>query len=184
MPPSGLTLRKRPDKPSRISSTSTATDRSPLSPARPDRLLRTASAVGGGPFKMRVCRKDPPSTDPSPTRADTSSGRRLLAVERPPTAIFTTSDLQAFGVLRAIGEAGLSVPEDIAVISFDGTIGTNYTWPPLTVAQQPIARMAHAAVETVRRESGAEPIHQAFAMELVVRRSCGCGPDESSGQSP
>jgi len=49
------------------------------------------------------------------------AGRELLAATNPPTAVFASSDLQAVGVLRAIHEAGLRIPDDIAVLAFDGT---------------------------------------------------------------
>ena len=102
-------------------------------------------------------------------------GQRLLAGEQRPTAIMASSDLQAFGLLRAIGERGLSVPDDIAVVSFDGTVGSAFGWPPLTAVQQPITAMARAAVETVLQGGEPEPRHQQFEMELIIRRSCGCG---------
>jgi LacI family transcriptional regulator len=103
-------------------------------------------------------------------------GQRLLALENRPTAAAASSDLQTFGLLRAIGEHGLAVPDDIAVISFDGTAGSAYGWPPLTVVQQPIQAMAQAAVETVLEDGGPGTEHQSFEMELIIRRSCGCEP--------
>jgi DNA-binding LacI/PurR family transcriptional regulator len=43
----------------------------------------------------------------------------------------------------------LSCPDDIAVVSYDGTTESEYCWPPLTVARQPIQAMAEAAVSAV-----------------------------------
>ena len=68
----------------------------------------------------------------------------MLAATNRPTAIFASSDLQAIGVLRAIHEAGLRVPEDVAVVGFDGTAETEYSWPPLTVVRQPLERLLYA----------------------------------------
>ena len=65
------------------------------------------------------------------------------------SAIFASSDLQAVGLLKAIREHGLSVPDDIAVVSFDGTAESEYCSPPLTVVQQPIREMAIRAVDRV-----------------------------------
>jgi LacI family transcriptional regulator len=99
----------------------------------------------------------------------------MLAWRDRPTAVFASSDEQASGALRAIRGAGLRCPEDVAVVSFDGTSESEFTTPPLTVARQPIHAMAAAAVTTVLKP---EPIpgYQRFATELVLRESCGCSP--------
>ena len=73
----------------------------------------------------------------------------LLESDNPPDAIFAASDLEALGALRAIHERGLRIPEDIAVITFDGTVESLYAWPQLTTIKQNTA-------------------------ELVTRQSCGC----------
>jgi LacI family transcriptional regulator len=112
------------------------------------------------------------------------AARQMLAWRERPTAIFTSSDEQASGVLRALREAGLSCPEDVAVVSFDGTPETEFTSPPLTVARQPVQAMAAAAVTTVL-EPGPAPGYQQFATELVLRESCGCvGADARKPASP
>ncbi|MBO1269763.1 LacI family DNA-binding transcriptional regulator [Arthrobacter cavernae] len=103
------------------------------------------------------------------------AGRRLLALEERPTAIFASSDVQAVGIMRAIHESGLSVPGDIAVVSFDGTIAAEYAWPTLTTVAQPVQAMAEAAVAAlVDVRKGGEPQHQVFPTELLIRQSCGC----------
>jgi LacI family transcriptional regulator len=101
-------------------------------------------------------------------------GRRLLASRDRPTAIFASSDLQAVGLLKAIREQGLSVPADIAVVSFDGTAESEYCSPPLTVVRQPIAEMAIRAVDRLLAKNVRPGVHEKFTMELVVRESCGC----------
>jgi LacI family transcriptional regulator len=97
----------------------------------------------------------------------------LLQATNRPTAVFASSDLQAVGVLSALHEAGLRVPEDVAVVAFDGTAETEYSWPPLTVVRQPLERMAEAAVS--RLIDGEQAIEaMTFPTELIVRKSCGC----------
>lgn len=104
-----------------------------------------------------------------------SAGQRLVASINRPTAIFATSDTQAVGLLRAIHEAGLAVPGDIAVVSFDGSIEAEYSWPPLTTVEQPVAAMAEAAVNAlVEARRGGKPKHNIFPTKLHVRQSCGC----------
>jgi LacI family transcriptional regulator len=66
------------------------------------------------------------------------------------------------------------VPEDLAIVSFDGTQESEYCWPPLTSARQPIREMAEAAVRTVMEGDADHPAHQMFSVGLVIRRSCGC----------
>jgi LacI family transcriptional regulator len=102
-----------------------------------------------------------------------AAARDLLRAAPRPTAIFASSDLQAIGVLRALHESGLRVPEDVAVAAFDGTPETEYTWPPLTVVRQPLE---HLAREAVRRLIEGEGVVEALTLptELILRRSCGC----------
>lgn len=99
---------------------------------------------------------------------------RLLNWPTRPSAIFAASDQLCTGVLKAIREAGLRCPDDIAVVSFDGTSESEYCWPPLTVARQPIQAMAEAAVSMVLNLGSPSTAYQRFATELVIRESCGC----------
>jgi len=102
------------------------------------------------------------------------AGVKLLQGPDRPTAVVTSSDLQAIGLLTAANDLHLRVPQDIAVVSFDGTEETRFTIPSLTTVRQPVAAMAAAAIdEAVHRNSA---VHRTFAMDLIVRRSCGCRP--------
>ncbi len=106
-------------------------------------------------------------------RGGYDAGRELLAATNRPTAIFASSDLQAVGVLRAIHEAGLNVPDDLAVLAFDGTAETEYSWPPLSVVRQPLEQLAHQAV--TRLIDGRDAVEAVTCpTELILRRSCGC----------
>lgn len=97
----------------------------------------------------------------------------MFASRDAPSAVFVSSDLQAIGALAALNQLGLRVPEDIAVVSFDGTSESEYSIPPLTTVRQPLAEMAARLIELViARDSGAG--HDSFPVELVIRRSCGC----------
>lgn len=89
--------------------------------------------------------------------------------------IFVASDEQAIGVLRAVQEMGLSCPDDIAIVSFDGTSHSALTSPGLTTVRQPMARMAHRALAHLfdgGREHSSTidrlPVH------LIQRGTCGC----------
>jgi LacI family transcriptional regulator len=105
------------------------------------------------------------------------AGKRLLNRERPPTAIFASSDMQAIGVLRAIHESDWTVPDDIAVISFDGSIESEFRWPPLTTIRQPVHEMARAAIDALTRDrSDFRDEYLSYPTELIIRASCGCHP--------
>lgn len=96
----------------------------------------------------------------------------LPANERP-DAVFAASDLEALGALRAIHEAGLRIPDDIAIISFDGTAETLYTWPQLTTTKQDTAQIARCAIDAALNPDSAPDV-QLVPAELVIRQSCGC----------
>ena len=106
-------------------------------------------------------------------RGGYDAGRELLTATNRPTAVFASSDLQAVGVLRAIHEAGLRIPDDIAVLAFDGTAETEYSWPPLSVVRQPLERMAREAVS--RLIDGQDAVEAVtYPTDLIIRSSCGC----------
>lgn len=93
-----------------------------------------------------------------------------------PTAVFVASDAMAEGALRAIRQAGLRVPQDIALVGYDDTPVASRTTPPLTTIRQPIARMGAVAVETLLDLIGASKQHRhhiLLPVELVIRASCG-----------
>jgi LacI family transcriptional regulator len=104
-----------------------------------------------------------------------AGGSRLLDARNPPSAIFASSDLQAIGLLRAAHERGVGIPDDLAVIAFDGTKESEYCWPPLSVIAQPVARMAQLAVRLVVDDEDPRT-HAQFAGTLITRQSCGCVP--------
>ncbi|TFC55792.1 LacI family transcriptional regulator [Cryobacterium sp. TMT2-15-1] len=104
--------------------------------------------------------------------------QRLLQRTPRPTAIFASSDLEAIGALLAIHENGLSVPRDMAVVSFDGTIETEFSWPPLTTVRQPTEELAKAAVAAALDPASRNVGQSLFPAKLVVRSSCGCLVDQ------
>lgn len=72
---------------------------------------------------------------------------KLLLGRRPrPTAIFSLSNTIGLGVLKAIREAGLKIPDDISIVSFDNNIYMDYLTPPISRVGQPVEEMAKLAV--------------------------------------
>jgi LacI family transcriptional regulator len=70
---------------------------------------------------------------------------RLLDLVPRPTAIFSSNDEMAAGVIHAARQRGLEVPRDLSVIGFDDTPIAAHMWPPLTTVRWPIASMARSA---------------------------------------
>ena len=93
-----------------------------------------------------------------------------------PDAVFAASDIMAMGAMRAIREAGLRVPEDIAIVGFDDVPQAVQTDPVLTTVRQPIHRLGSTAVNgliDLIEHSGSSPRRILLPIELVVRASCG-----------
>lgn len=102
------------------------------------------------------------------------AGRELMGATDRPTAVFASSDMQAIGLMRAAREAGLALPRDFAITSFDGSRDSEYTWPALTTMRQPVAQMAEDAVEALLAADTNATGYTAYSARLVVRQSCGC----------
>ena len=100
----------------------------------------------------------------------------LQLLDAHPDAIFAASDMMAIGALRALREANLRVPEDVAVIGYDDVPLANMTEPPLTTIRQSIQNMGTIAVKTlveiIRNPNGGRQ-HILVDTELVIRESCG-----------
>src|SRR5919202_689576 len=77
------------------------------------------------------------------------AGLALLALSRPPTAIFAASDVVALGVLKAAASRGVKVPDELSVVGFDDIPFAAYAVPSLTTVRQPIDDMARLAVDQV-----------------------------------
>ncbi len=108
---------------------------------------------------------------------------RLLQAGRECTAVFAVTDEIAIGAIRALYEAGLSVPGDVSIIGFDDIDITGYMTPGLTTVRQPILDMGARTAEVMSllisgEGIGAEPL--VFSHSLVVRESTAapCGKNQ------
>lgn len=110
---------------------------------------------------------------PFSREAGYQAGRWLLNEADRPTAVFASSDLLAVGLLLAMHEAGVRIPEDLAIVSFDGSPEAEYSWPPLSTLAQPVEAMARAAVAALI-DSADPKRNRIFPAELIRRSSCGC----------
>lgn len=72
---------------------------------------------------------------------------RLLSLPNPPTAILNANDYMAFGALDAAADWGVQVPEELSIVGYDNIALSSLNAIGLTTVEQPIAEMAHRAME-------------------------------------
>ena len=103
------------------------------------------------------------------------AANKLLDLSIPPTAIFSTNNLMTLGVLKAIHERGLKIPEDISIVGFDDMPWLSFFTPPLTAVRQPIYEIGKIAAELLleRLKGKATGQYQKIVLkpELIVRGS-------------
>ena len=123
--------------------------------------------------------------------------RALMRLSPRPTAIVSSTDVLAIGILRGALVLGIRVPEELSVVGFDDIPMATFTVPALTTVRMPMAEMAAAAIalavgatgrivgdgtsdgdEDARRGRAAGRL---FRPELVVRQSTAAGPVDTEG---
>jgi LacI family transcriptional regulator len=104
--------------------------------------------------------------------------KELLAERQDFTAIVGGSDMMAIGILRALHEAGIRVPQDISLTGFDDVVLSQFTAPPLTTVRQNRQAMAKGAIQRlIAMIENEEPVSPLIvSTELVVRESTGPAP--------
>lgn len=107
-----------------------------------------------------------------------ASMQKLLSVKEVPTAVVVFDQIRSYGAVQAIYDAGLKIPEDIAIVSFDdqNIYDKRYNGPELTAVQLPLYEMGKESVkvliQAIENESF-EPVRKIFETRLLVRESCG-----------
>lgn len=92
------------------------------------------------------------------------------------TAIFAANDAMAIGVLRALHELKVRVPEDVSVVGFDNTQESNMLIPGLTTVDQDFSRLGHELLSLlIRKITGEEDSRKASIItpKLMIRQSSG-----------
>lgn len=106
-----------------------------------------------------------------------AAGRTLAAAKRRPRAVFAANDMMAIGCLLALIEAGVRVPEDVAVVGFDDIPIARFVAPGLSTVRVRIAELGRTALDQLAARLEApdkEPASvQTPGCEIVVRASCG-----------
>jgi DNA-binding LacI/PurR family transcriptional regulator len=118
---------------------------------------------------------EPPPVIPADWTSESGyrAGRTIAAIPGA-TAVFVSSDEMAFGVIRALHEAGRSVPDDVSIVSVDDIALAAYASPALTTVRQPFEAVgAGAARRVISQIEGTEPRGDMPRVEptLIVRAS-------------
>jgi LacI family transcriptional regulator len=101
------------------------------------------------------------------------AGRKL------PRAILCANDQTALGVIHALAQRGIRVPQDVAITGFDDVPVARHLHPPLTTIRQPMQELGVKAFDILfsRISTGGGKADTVLPVELIVRESCGCAPD-------
>lgn len=103
------------------------------------------------------------------------NAQRLLSLPEPPSAIFSSNDMMAFGVMEAARERGLRLPEDLSIVGFDDIPQASYVHPALTTVRQPLEEMGRSAAHLLLKyiaHPNAEIERIELPTRLIIRESC------------
>ena len=101
-----------------------------------------------------------------------AAGREIVGYDGR-TAVFVANDHMAIGVLRALSEAGLSVPGDVSVVGFDDIPESGFLIPPLTTVRQDFAAVGRRAIEVLQlaiheTQPGTDEAREADRLERLI----------------
>ncbi len=97
------------------------------------------------------------------------AGKAIVAMKHRPSAVFAANDSMALGALSAFRDAGIRVPDDMALVGFDDVPIARFLDPPLTTVKVPIAELGRRGLQLLLGDQAP----QRLETSLVVRRSCG-----------
>jgi len=107
----------------------------------------------------------------------------LLALDSPPTALVVGNNYMTIGAMKALREARLTIPSDIALVAFDDFEWADLFTPSLTTMAQPCREIGGSAVRLLLSQltdPGRAPQSIRLSAQFVHRESCGCS--SSSGR--
>jgi DNA-binding LacI/PurR family transcriptional regulator len=115
-----------------------------------------------------------------------AAGRELIASGEDVTAVFAANDDMAIGLIRALTEAGLRVPDDVSVVGFDDVPVAVYVTPPLTTVRQPFDAVAQEGLKRLVHaieNPNEDPLPPSDPpVDLIVRSSTSVPPPRTTPQ--
>ena len=106
--------------------------------------------------------------------ASYETAKRFFEEHRDVTGVITMSDTIATGVIRALHDVGLRVPQDVSVTGFDGAEMSRYFIPSIATVAQPVEAIARESVTLLcQMMEGGEPKHVTVDYELIDGESLG-----------
>ncbi|MET3600703.1 LacI family DNA-binding transcriptional regulator [Martelella mangrovi] len=108
-------------------------------------------------------------------RIGTEAADHFATLAEKPTAVLATSDDMAVSFMSAVRQQGWRIPEDISIISFDGSPACAFCFPPLSAIEQPVEAMGRAAaellVDLIERNERASGQRVVIPSRLICRES-------------
>ena len=107
------------------------------------------------------------------------AANKFCKLPQQPTAVVCMNDLMAMGLIHGLRRQGLSVPEQVSVVGFDGIDVSRYFYPTLTTIQQPAKELGRKAMELLLEQLANPEANSDFCEahilphELVLRESSG-----------
>ena len=132
---------------------------------------------------------DPTLVFTAPDNSDfggAQAAQAVLAAPQPPSALMVATDRTAIGLMRALTDAGLAIPRDIAVMGFDNIEAGAFSTPTLSSVNQRFDEVGALAGRLVLAQIRGEAVpftpHSAPAAGIALRGSCGCATDAPGGR--
>lgn len=139
----------------------------------PLQWLDAAARQRGWLREMQAAGLDPGPPIPGDwTAASGYAAGRLLASNPLPTAVFAANDLMALGLIRALYDSGIKVPQQVSVVGFDDIPGAAHFIPGLTTVKQDFAALGRQCIDillSALNGNAADP--PPIAPQLIVRES-------------
>jgi len=150
----------------------------------PEDALESAARVRGWAAELKAAGLPVPEPylgDWSPERGY-EVGREMLQ-RGLPTAVFAANDHLALGVIRALTEAGVRVPEDVSVVGFDDVTGSAFFNPPLTTLKQDFSALGKRCIEMLSGIMRGEEVENSLIPPVLVVRASTAPPSERSADT-